>query len=75
MRRGTLGGEVDTIGSLELDLEGSCGMSAVALEARLEFLTCGSVVEVLVDKLEVASQQSRHPGASKQQPNIRRWRP
>ena len=53
MRRRALCGEVDTVGSLELDLERSCVVLALAvpITSQLAGPTCGSVVEVLVDEL------------------------
>ena len=51
MRGNALSGEVDAVGSLELDLKGSWRWSARATGAQWSSPTCGSVVEVLVDKL------------------------
>lgn len=63
MRRRALGGEVDTVGSLQLDLKSSCARSAFATAGQLVRPTCSSVVEVLVDELETRSQQLHHGGA------------
>jgi hypothetical protein len=51
VRRGALRGEVDTIGGLQLDLEGSYRGSATATSGQRMRRTCSSMVEVLVDKV------------------------
>jgi hypothetical protein len=66
VRRGALRGEVDTVGGLQLDLEGSYTGSTMALSDQWMRRTCSSVVEVLVDKLDdaksaIASLGSRSP--------------
>lgn len=53
MRRYALGREADTVGSLQLDLEGRCSTLACAIPnfSLNSMHTCGDVVKVLVDKL------------------------
>ena len=45
------------LGAFSLTSRAAAQKSAAALQIQFVFLTCGSVVEVLVDKLEDASQQ------------------
>lgn len=74
VRRGTLSGEVDAVGSLELNLKLGCGELA-GLQGQTEGigLTSSGVVEVLVDELEGASQQLRRT-AGQWQRGVHRWR-
>jgi hypothetical protein len=64
------------LGALSLTSRAAGAMSANALEGQLVFPTCGSVVEVLVDKLErirISNGPIVKLGVGS--PNIRRWRP